>query len=195
MMANHLLGGGGNSRLWKRIRETEGLSYDVRASIAWSSFEPNSAWKLSAIFAPQNRAKVGPALREEVARALKDGFTQQELSEGKPGCSAFAACHARRTAAGRALADNLYLDRTFAYRARSMPIWPRYAVEQVNAALRKYMRPDEFVFVFAGDFKAAEAGARSLPSAAPVAGAPRPGAAGEPAAGAAAPRAATAGAR
>ncbi|MEO7151065.1 MAG: insulinase family protein, partial [Burkholderiaceae bacterium] len=29
MMANYLLGGGGNSRLWRRIREAEGLSYGV----------------------------------------------------------------------------------------------------------------------------------------------------------------------
>ena len=43
MMANYLLGGGGNSRLWKRIRETRGLSYDVRSGIGWNSFEPQFA--------------------------------------------------------------------------------------------------------------------------------------------------------
>ena len=38
-MANYLLGSGGSSRLWKRIRETDGLSYDVRSQIGWNSFE------------------------------------------------------------------------------------------------------------------------------------------------------------
>ena len=66
MMANYLLGGGGNSRLWKRIREGEGLSYDVRAGVSWSSFEPNSPWQASAIYAPQVRSKVEAAFREVV---------------------------------------------------------------------------------------------------------------------------------
>ena len=43
-MANYLLGSGGSSRLWKRIRETEGLSYSVHSQIAWNNFEPNSSW-------------------------------------------------------------------------------------------------------------------------------------------------------
>ena len=38
-LANHLLGQGGNSRLWKRMREKEGLSYDVGSGVAWSSHE------------------------------------------------------------------------------------------------------------------------------------------------------------
>ena len=69
-MANSLLGGGGNSRLWKRIRETEGLSYDVNTRVSWNSHEANSIWMASAIFAPQNAAKVEKAFREELERAL-----------------------------------------------------------------------------------------------------------------------------
>ena len=36
MMANHLLGSGGSSRLWKRIREREGLSYNVYSGVSWN---------------------------------------------------------------------------------------------------------------------------------------------------------------
>ena len=36
-----------------------------------------------AIFAPQNLPKVEAAFKEELARALKDGYTTQELAEGK----------------------------------------------------------------------------------------------------------------
>ena len=80
MMANYLLGGGGNSRLWKRIRETR---RPVVRRAQRHRLEPaskrNSPWQASAIFAPQNRAKVEAAFREEIARALKDGFSGQEL--------------------------------------------------------------------------------------------------------------------
>ncbi len=153
-MANYLFGSGGNSRLWKRIRETEGLSYDVRSSIAWNNFEPNSGWTVSAIFAPQNRDKVGTALREEVARALKDGFSAQELAEGQSGLLAFRRLsRAQDDALAAQLAGNLYLGRTFELSAKVDAALAALTPEQVNAALRKYLKPDDFVLVFAGDFK------------------------------------------
>lgn len=153
-LANYLLGSGGSSRLWKRIRETEGLSYDVRSSIAWNNFEPNSSWSASAIFAPQNRAKVEAAFREEVARALKDGFTAQELAAGQSGLLAFRRLsRAQDDALAAQLASNLYLDRTFALSAKVDAAMAALTPEQVNAALRKYLKPEDFVLVFAGDFK------------------------------------------
>jgi zinc protease len=154
-MANYLLGSGGSSRLWKRIRETDGLSYDVRSGIAWNNFEPNSSWVLSAIFAPQNREKVANAMREEIARALKDGFTPQELSEGQSGLLAFRRLsRAQDGTLAAQLTGNLYLDRTFALSAQVDAALAALTVEQVNAALRKYLKPEDLVLVFAGDFAA-----------------------------------------
>ncbi len=153
-MANYLLGSGGSSRLWKRIRETEGLSYDVRTSIAWNNFEPNSTWMVSAIFAPQNRDKVGTAVREEVARALQGGFSAQELSEGQSGLLAFRRLsRSQDDVLAAQLASNLYLGRTFELSAKVDAALAALKPEQVDAALRKYLKPEDFVLVFAGDFK------------------------------------------
>ena len=52
-----------------------------------------------------------------------------------------------------ALANNLYLDRTFALAAKVDAALGALTLEQVNAALRKYLTPDKFVSVYAGDFK------------------------------------------
>ena len=154
MLANHLLGSGGNSRLWKRIRETEGLSYDVRSGVAWSQFEPNSDWQASAIFAPQNRAKVEDAFREELARALKDGFSANELEEGRRGLLNFRRLsRAQDSTVAHALTNNLYLGRSFAISARVDAALAQLSVAQVNAALRKYIRPEALVTALAGDFK------------------------------------------
>lgn len=154
MMANHLLGAGGSSRLWRRIREAEGLSYDVRSSISWSNQEPHSEWQASAIFAPQNQAKVEAAFKEEVARALKDGFTAQELAEGQRGLLAYRRLsRAQDGNLSQALSSNLELGRTFAVSARVDDALSKLTLEQVNAALRTYVRPDGFVSGFAGDFK------------------------------------------
>ena len=154
MMANHLLGGGGSSRLWKRIREAEGLSYDVRSGVGWNSFEANSDWLASAIFAPQNRAKVESAFREELARALKDGFTAQELSEGQRGLLNFRRLsRAQDASVAAALANNLYLGRSFARAQQIDAAISKLSLTQVNASFRKYLKPEDFVLVFAGDFK------------------------------------------
>ncbi|CAN7383005.1 M16 family metallopeptidase [Rhizobacter sp. LjRoot28] len=153
-MANYLLGAGGNSRLWKRIREKEGLSYDVRTSIGWNSVEPHSEWQASAIFAPQNRAKVEAAFQEELARALKEGFTAAELAAGQRGLLSFRRLsRAQDGVLASALANNLYLGRTFEVSARVDEALSKLTVEQVNAALRRYVKPSDLVVVYAGDFK------------------------------------------
>ncbi len=153
-VANFLLGSGGSSRLWKRIREGEGLSYDVRSGVDWNNIDRNSTWFASAIFAPQNRAKVEAAFREEVARALKDGFTERELGEGKSSLLNYRQLSRAQDAnLAQALANNLYLGRTFALSAQVDAAIGRLTLEQVNSALRRYVTPDRFVSVFAGDFK------------------------------------------
>jgi zinc protease len=153
-MANYLLGLGGNSRLWKRIREKEGLSYDVRSSVSWNPREAHSVWSASAIFAPQNGAKVEQAFREELARALREGFTAQELAEGQRGLLNFRRLsRAQDGGIAATLANNLDLERSYAYSATIDEALAKLTLAQVNAALRKYLKPDELAIVMAGDFK------------------------------------------
>ena len=77
VLGNYLLGGGPDSRLWRRVREREGLSYGVGSFLSASSFEEKGDFGLYAIYAPQNRGRVETALREELGRALSDGFTAE----------------------------------------------------------------------------------------------------------------------
>ncbi|CAN5656450.1 pitrilysin family protein [soil metagenome] len=153
-VANYLLGGGGNSRLWKRIRETDGLSYDVRSGVSWSNFEPNSGWTASAIFAPQNRPKVEAAFNEVVSQTLKDGFTAQELEDGKRGLLNFRRlARAQDGGLAASLAGNLYLGRTSLVSGKVDDAIAKLKVGDVNAALRKYIKPEDFVSAYGGDFK------------------------------------------
>ncbi len=154
-MANHLLGAGGSSRLWKRIRETQGLSYDVRSSIQWNTQEPHSQWQASAIFAPQNLNQVETALHQELAKALKEGFTEQELAQGKKSLLAYRQLSRAQDANLSAmLVHNTHLKRTFAVSARVDQALSKLSLAQVNAALKRHVQPQSLVTVFAGDFKA-----------------------------------------
>lgn len=156
-LANYIFGLGGSSRLWTRIRETEGLSYDVRSVLDWSSIDDNTQWVVSAIFAPQNQPKVEAALQEELARSLKDGFTQAELDQGRAGLLNFRRLsRAQDPVVAGALAQNLYLDRRFAFAQQVDDAMARLTLEQLNAAWRKYIDPSRLVLAWGGDFKPAQ---------------------------------------
>ena len=154
LVANHLLGGDANARLWARIREKDGLSYDVRSYVLWNNFEPASQWRASAIFAPRNQPKVEAALKEEVARALKEGFSQKELDEGRNGLlNQRRLGRAQDPAVAGALVNNLYLQRQFALQQATDDKIAALTLDQVNAALRRHIDPARWVVMWAGDFK------------------------------------------
>jgi len=154
MLANHLLGGGGDSRLWNRIREKDGLSYSVYSGVRWNPIEQHSQWVAQAIFAPQNRAKVEQAFTQEVRRALSEGFTAAEFAAGRQGLLNFRQLsRAQDARLAASWVSNLYLDRTFAVSAKVDQALQNLTLEQVNQALRTYLNPEDFVLGVAGDFK------------------------------------------
>lgn len=154
MLGNYLLGNGGNSRLWTRIREREGLSYDVYATLGWDLYDQNTWWIGGAIFAPANRDKVEAAFAQEIERARKDGFTAKELAEGKQGLLNYRALSRAqdRNLAG-SWARNLDLNRGFERTAQVDEQIRGLSLEQVNAAFRRHVDPSRFVWGLAGDFK------------------------------------------
>ena len=90
MVANRIFGGGAlKSRLGDRIRQKEGLSYGVasgiRADDSRDRKDDDGNLSIQAIAAPQNMDKVEAAMREELARLVKDGITAEELRDAVAG--------------------------------------------------------------------------------------------------------------
>jgi len=153
-LANYLFGASETSRLWNRVRETEGLSYNVRSSLSVSSFEPAASWSIYAIYAPQNRERLEKAINEELARVLKDGFSDKEISEGITALLNYRnLARAQDDVLASTWLDYLERGRTFAWSAEMDKKISALTPEAVNAALRKYVRPDGFSTALAGDFK------------------------------------------
>jgi zinc protease len=154
LLANYLLGGASTSRIWTRVREKEGLSYSSGSSFSASPLDETASLRVYAIFAPQNRQRVEKAIREEVARAVQDGFGAEELEAGKKGI-----LEARRLARtqDRALASRigsyLFIKRTFQWDLDLESKIASLTPAQVNDALRKYIDPAKLSLVMAGDFK------------------------------------------
>jgi zinc protease len=154
-VADYILGGGAgfDSRLASRIRQKEGLSYGVGSELAVGSIDRAGSWNAYAIAAPQNVGKVETALREELARALKDGFTQAELDAAKSGILQIRAQNrSQDRALAAAWAGNLYLGRTFQFSTDFETKVKALTVADVNAALRKHIDPAKVTIVKAGDF-------------------------------------------
>ena len=154
LIANYLLGGTSSARLAERVREKEGLSYSTGSSFGASPLDESAWFRLSAIFAPQNRSRVETAIREEIARAVKGGFTAEEVAAGKKGL--LAQRRLARTQ-DRALASRitsyLFLGRSFAWDTDLESKIAALTPAQVNAALAKYIDPSKLSLVVAGDFK------------------------------------------
>ncbi len=154
-LANYIFGGGGDSRLWQRIREREGLSYDVRSAVDWNPVDLNSGWTLSAIFAPQNQPKVEAAWRAELLRSVTDGFTAAELESARQGLLNFRhLSRAQDANLAAQLANNLHLSRSFSVSQEVDDAIASLTLAQVNAAWRAYIKPDKLAVAWAGDFKA-----------------------------------------
>jgi zinc protease len=154
LVANYLLGQSGSSRLWSRVREREGLSYGIQSYVEWSAWEPNSTWTVSAIFAPENLGRVRQAIEEEVAKALSEGFTAEEVEAARKGLLALRRLgRAQDAQLAAALAENLRLGRRFEVSQAVDERIARLTPEEVHAALRRHLRPDRWVWAVGGDFK------------------------------------------
>jgi zinc protease len=156
LVAVDILGGGAglSNRLMVRIRQKEGLSYGVGAGLNLGSRERLATFSIGGIAAPQNVVKAEAALREELERARRDGFTAAEVEDAKKGLlQARLLTRSQDPAVAGAWVGNLDLGRTFAFSRQFEERLRAVTPEQVNAAFRKYIDPAKMTFVIAGDTK------------------------------------------
>jgi zinc protease len=152
---NYILGGGAlSSRLGDRLRQKGGLSYGAGARFTASPLDPRANLGIMAIYNPVNVAKVVFGVDDEVARILRDGVTAEELKRAKDGyVKQLEVSRTNDDNLASSLAENLYIGRTMQYDADLEAKIKALTVEEVNAALRKYIHPDQLSVVTAGDFK------------------------------------------
>jgi zinc protease len=154
VLANHLLGGSSVARVPARVREKEGLSYSTFTTFTSSAFDESASFRVSAIYAPQNRARVEAAIREEIARAAREGFSAAEVEAGRR--SLLEARRLQRTqdhALASRLGSYLFAKRTFAWDIDFEKRIAALTPEQVNAAFRRHIDPERLSVVTAGAFK------------------------------------------
>ena len=153
-MADYMLGGGFlNSRLATRIRQEEGLSYGVGSQLAVPPVDDGGLFLTYAIFSPENGDRVVEAFRDELRRALEEGFTQEELDAAKSGyLDAQQNGRSNDSALASQLSNNLFTNRTMEFIAAQEAAVGALTLEEVNSALRDYVSLDNISVFRAGDF-------------------------------------------
>jgi zinc protease len=154
-IGNEIFGGGLlNSRLATRIRQKDGLSYSVGSQVRADPLDAVGSFSLFAISAPQNTAKVESDAKEELAKAIAQGFTPEEITAAKSGIlSQLTLSRSNDAALARDLAAHLFLNRDFTWDANYEKAIDAATPDAIHQAMRDFVVPGHFATVKAGDFK------------------------------------------
>lgn len=153
VLGNYIFGSGMNSRLFRRIRQKEGVSYGVGSALNANSQDKAGTFAGFAIYAPQNAAKLEAAFKDEIARMLKDGFDADEVKIAKSGwLQSRQVTRAQDSSLAGMLSNYLFLGRTLAWDSELEKRVTALAPEQLLAAMRKFVDPSKITIVKAGDF-------------------------------------------
>ncbi|HEX3474914.1 MAG TPA: pitrilysin family protein [Kofleriaceae bacterium] len=153
--ADFALGGGGFiSRLVDRLRQKDGLSYFAFSSFQLDSLDPVGSFVAAGALNPENAKKGMAAMVEEIARLTSGGITATELTTVKSGLQqAFDRNLSNDLFVLNLLHDGLYLDRKLDFWAKRNAAIAALTPDQVNAAVKRHLKPDSLVKITTGDRK------------------------------------------
>ena len=155
VMANEMLGSGGflTARIPMRLREKEGISYGAGSFINVPVTNDVAYWLYYAFLNPTKKNAVETAAKEEISKALKDGFTAEELKSNLT-----SWLNERKTRLGN---DGTLIALTNSYLQYGTPLEDYdtleskvkvLKIEEINAVLKKYISLDKMTSIYAGDF-------------------------------------------
>ena len=118
---------------------------------------------VGAIVAPQNLAQAEKSLKDELARAYRDGITEAELTEAKRGIIGSRAVNrAQDGMVASNWVNNLETGRTWQFSKETEAAIEALTVEDVNKALRRFCDVSKLTFALAGDLAKAKAAGKDF---------------------------------
>jgi zinc protease len=153
LLADFIVGGSGGARLFMRVREKEGLSYDVFSNLAIPAFGTNGSWTFGFIANPQNAAKAEASLKDELQKLLNGELTEKEFTEQQ---QSLLDQRAVRRAQDATLAAQIVsltdANRSFEYVETLEARLSKLTKADFDAVLKKYIKLAEMSSFVAGDF-------------------------------------------
>jgi zinc protease len=154
-VANYTLGGGGFvSRILNRLRQKDGLSYGAFSVAQIPALDAAGRFFAAAFLNPENAKKGMAAMLEEISKLVASGITADELAGAKQGIlQGFERNLSNDAFVLAQLQDGLYLERTMEFWAKRNAAITALTVDQVNAVIKRRLKPEALVKITAGDKK------------------------------------------
>jgi zinc protease len=149
-MATSILGGSFTSRLMATVRDQEGLTYSIDAGLGDDSFNEGD-WKISASFAPAMLDQGIASTRRQLELWYQKGVTAAEVEFRK---SFLIGAFQVNLSTTSGLANTLLSTLNRGYPLDWVDDYPAQiralTVQQVNAAIKTYLQPQNMILVQAG---------------------------------------------
>ena len=158
ILANHMFGGSLGSRMPNRIRNVEGLSYGVASTFTAPVEGDEAVFSAYAISAPQNTPKVEASFVDELRKALRNGFTAEEVATAKKAYrDERTVARSQEALLARTILINEQYGRTMKWDEELDAKIAALTPGEINAAFQRNINPDALTIVKAGDFAGAAA--------------------------------------
>ena len=156
VLANSALGESTlSSRLGLQVRDLEGLTYGINSRFRAPSLAAGP-WYIGVSVNPQNVEKAINSALNVIRDYIRNGIREDELADEKSSAiGSFKVSLATNGGLARALWNAEFYNLGIDYIDRYPQLIQAVTVEEVNAAIRKYFRPDHLTIVIAGDYEAA----------------------------------------
>ena len=158
-VATTILGSGFTGRLMSTVRDKEGLTYGIGSRVGNDAFAEGD-WRISASFAPALLEKGLTSTRRELKKWYDDGVTAAELERTKTN---LAGSYKVGLATTDGIAGMILATIARGYDLNWLDEYPKtidaVTLDQVNAAIKKHLNPDDMILIKAG----------TVPSIAPAA--------------------------
>lgn len=139
-----------SSRLGLRVRDTEGLTYGINARVSAGRF--SGPFAISLTVAPANLARAVASARSVLGEFLAGGITEKEMADEK---RSRVGKFKVDLASNAGIAGALDMAETYGFGVGYLDAFPSMVDgvtrEQVDAAVKAHVRPDELVEVAAGE--------------------------------------------
>jgi zinc protease len=139
------------SRVGRRVRDTEGLSYSIYSRYAQSDLL-DGVWQVNVNVAPQNVARALHSTLDEIAKYAREGASDAEVAVQK---NFFAGNYQVNLGSNAGVAAALVNAEEFGFGPQYLDEFPAriraVTTEQANAALRMHFAAEKLHVIVAGD--------------------------------------------
>ena len=150
-MGSYILGGNFSARLMATIRDEEGLTYGVGSSVGGASDGKDGYWSIHGTFAPNLLDKGRASILAQLNRWVGEGVTPEELAVKKTTLTgSYKVGLATTSGMAVTILDILERGKDIDYLDEYVEEINTLTLDKVNAAIRRYIKPEHINTVAAG---------------------------------------------